>query len=80
MGYRRFVDRDGITWEVHDPSDAEWELEPVSDPGQGPVRVQAPGYQKDPFDLSAEELQRLLDGVRRGGPPPPASRRSPFRD
>lgn len=80
MGYRRFTDREGIIWEVHDPSDAEWELEPVSHPQERSVRVQAPGHQKDPFDLSVEELQRMLDAVRGAGPMRAAPRKSPFRD
>lgn len=80
MGYRRFTDRDGITWEVHDPSDIDWELEPVSHPAERMVRVRAPGHQKDPFDLSIEELQQMLDAVRGAGPPRSAPRKSPFKD
>jgi hypothetical protein len=77
MSYRRFVDREGVTWEVRDRSTSEWELQCVSDPGRAPVRVSAPGYERDPFELSAEELQRLLDaqGHSRGRP-----KRSPFGD
>jgi hypothetical protein len=41
------------------------------------VRVAAPGYERDPFELSVEELQRLLDGAPRPGSGP---RKSPFKD
>jgi hypothetical protein len=77
MAYRRFTDREGVTWEVLDRSTSEWELQPVSQTGRGPVRVAAPGYERDPFELSVEELQRLLDGAPRPGSGP---RRSPFKD
>ena len=79
MGYRRFDDEDGNTWEVRDRSGSEWDLEPVGgNPGR-PVRVPAPGYQADPFELSVEELQRMLGdsaaGQSRRKPP-----KSPFLD
>jgi hypothetical protein len=80
MGYRRFKDTEGITWEIRDLSDVAWEFEPVSHPGQRTLRVPAPGHQKDPFDLSVEELQRLLDGVQGAAPPRAAPRKSPFSD
>ena len=78
MGYRRFVDRDGAAWLVRDVSRSTWRFEPDSG-GRG-VDVPAPGYQQDPFELSTEELQKLLDAVR--GPDAPAPRRkpSPFGD
>ena len=77
MGYRRFTDRDGNAWDVHDDSEYEWRLEPVSGGSQS-RKVAAPGYQKDPFELSNEELQRLLDGAgpRHSG----GSKKSPFAD
>ena len=77
MGYRRFTDRDGNTWEVHDRSMSEWELRPVSGNPKSAVRVQAPGYETDPFELSTEELQRLLDSVPSSSSRP---RKSPFKD
>jgi hypothetical protein len=80
MGYRRFTDRDGTVWEIRDLSDAAWEFEPVSQPAARTLRVEAPGHQKDPFELSAEELQRLLDGVHGAAPPRTAPRKSPFKD
>ena len=45
-----------------------WQFEPVGGNPAAPVDVQAPGYQKDPFELSQEELQRMLDdGQRQSG-------------
>jgi hypothetical protein len=41
------------------------------------VRVAAPGYERDPFEVSIEELQRLLDGAPR---PMSGGRKSPFKD
>jgi hypothetical protein len=78
MGYRRFTDRDGVTWEVRDASRAEWELVPVSTGRGRAVRVRAPSYESDPFEVSTEELQRLLEaaGSGRDGP----TRRNPFGD
>lgn len=76
MGYRRFKDRDGNVWDVRDPSSSEWEFVPA-DPDGSPFRVPAPGYEKDPFDVSNEELQRLLDQHRPGGGGAPARPRKP---
>ena len=76
MAFRRFTDRDGQEWEVRPRSRAEWDLEPV---GENPGRARlarSPGYEKDPFELSREELQRLLD---QSAPPPTRSLKSPFR-
>jgi len=75
MGYRRFTDRDGRTWEIRDQTASEWEFQPIE--GDGAVRVRAPGYDKDPFELSTEELQKLLDEAGSG---PARPRKSPFRD
>ena len=78
MGYRRFNDRSGGAWDVKDVSRSEWEFVPASGAGK-PVRVTAPGYESDPFELSTEELQRMLERAigeqeRRG------KRKSPFAD
>ena len=64
MSYRKFVDRAGLAWQIRQRSRREWTFEP--DGGNpGPARtVRAPGYQDDPFELSNEELQRLLDSAR----------------
>ena len=77
MAFRAFTDRDGRRWEIRDRSDREWEF--VPDKGNpGPARVvEPPGYETDPYELSAEELQRLLDAA----PPGRArERKSPFKD
>ncbi len=77
MGYRRFTDREGNSWEVRDDSEYEWRLEPLSS-GSTSRRVRAPGYQKDPFEMSNEELQKLLDSV--GPQRSSGSQKSPFVD
>lgn len=77
MGYRRFTDRDGETWEVRDVSSSEWELVAVSGGARRSLRVRAPGYEADPFELSGEELQVLLDAETGGSGP---RRKSPFLD
>ena len=64
MGYRRFTDRDGNEWEVKDFSNSEWQLSPVSGNRRSQVTVRAPGYENDPFELSNEELQRMLDAAQ----------------
>ena len=69
MSYRKLVDRDGQAWQIRDRSRWEWTFEP--DGGNpGPARtVRAPTYQEDPFELSAEELQSLLDSARSSSRP-----------
>jgi len=64
MGYRRFRDRDGNEWDVKDDSGSEWHLLPVSGNPRPRLSVRAPGYENDPFELSNEELQRMLDAAR----------------
>ena len=77
MGFRTFTDREGRRWEIRDRSDREWDF--VPDKGNpGPARVvERPDYETDPYELSSEELQRLLDAA-------PAARarerKSPFKD
>ena len=70
MGYRRLTDRDGEVWDVKDQSDSVWRFEPVGGNAADPVDAQAPGYQKDPFEMSQEELQRMLDAGQRQGRSP----------
>lgn len=77
MAYRRFRDRDGNDWEVRTPSRDLWELAPAGESSGRSRTVPAPGYERDPFELSVEELQRLLDG---SAPTPGRSRPSPFKD
>ena len=76
MAHRRFADREGNRWEVRPRSRSEWEFEPVEG-NRGAARlVTPPGYERDPFEMSVEELQRLLDAGR----PPRAPGKSPFLD
>ena len=78
MGYRRFIDPQGHEWEVRDLSRSSWEFHPIQgNPGQI-LHIDPPGYEADPFELSLEELQRLLgkpDGSGRSRPT-----KSPFKD
>ena len=77
MGDRRFVDRDGHRWDVRVRGRSEWLFEPVEG-NPGPARsAQPPGYERDPFEMSIEELQRLLDSAP---PPRPRTNKSPFLD
>ncbi len=78
MGYRKFRDRDGAGWEVRDESDRRWVFKPLRGNEQSETHVTPPPRVDDPFELSTQELQKLLDGGRpsRGGRRPP----SPFRD
>lgn len=77
MAHRRFRDRDGQEWEIRSHARAEWEFDPVGE-NPGPARtVQPPGYERDPYELSVEELQRLLDG---GTARKPRQAKSPFKD
>lgn len=77
MGFRKFIDRAKQAWEVREVSRAEWEFSPSGDNPGPPRTVAAPGYEQDPYELSQEELQALLD---RSVAPPPRARKSPFGD
>jgi hypothetical protein len=77
MGDRRFADRAGKRWDIVVRSRSEWIFEPVED-NPGPARAVAPpSYETDPFELSVEELQALLDVSR---PPQSRQKKSPFVD
>ncbi len=77
MGDRRFRDRDGRRWEIRVRGKREWLFEPVED-NPGPTRsATPPGHETDPFELSIEELQRLLDAAP---VPRPRTAKSPFLD
>ncbi len=80
MGYRKFTDRDGHAWDVKDRSDYEWVFEPEPGSGFGAVSVPAPGHQKDPFEVSIEELQRMLDSAGPLDRPSGSKKKSPFLD
>lgn len=77
MAYRKFTDRDGNAWEVRDVSRNEWDFEPVGGNREPRRTVPAPGYEKDAFELSVEELQRLFDS---GRPTRSRDKPSPFLD
>jgi hypothetical protein len=78
VGYRRFTDPEGHEWEVRDVTRSSWEFHPVpGNPGKI-LSIDAPGYEADPFELSVEELQRLLG--KPGGPGHSRPSRSPFKD
>ena len=77
MAHRKFTDRDGHEWEVRVRTRAEWDLEPVGDNPSRARVARSPGYEKDPYELSREELQRLLDA---SAPPPSRSSKNPFKD
>lgn len=77
MGYRKFTDREGNAWEIRDRSSSEWAFEPIAGNSHPSVSVARPGYEADPFELSVEECQRLLDAHARGRSRP---RQSPFLD
>lgn len=77
MADRRFTDREGRSWDVRVRSRSEWLYEPVDD-NPGPARSgAAPGYETDPFELSVEELQQLIDAARA---PRQREKKSPFLD
>ena len=77
MAYRNFRDRDGYSWEIRPRSRSTWSIEPASGNPGTPRDVASPGYEKDPFELSVEELQRLLD---MSAPPKPRNVKNPFND
>ncbi len=61
MGFRTFVDRDGHKWEIRPASRDSWEFSPAEDNPERARTVAPPGYETDPYELSKEELQQLLD-------------------
>ncbi len=64
MGYRKFVDDQGHSWEVRDSSRSRWDLDPVAGNPGSRITIDAPTYEADPFEMSEGELQRLLEKVR----------------
>jgi len=63
MGFRKFTDRDQQQWEIRDVSRSRWEFSPAGANPQPARSVEPPGYEQDPYELSQEELQRLLDAA-----------------
>jgi len=77
MANRTFSDRAGNRWEVRTRSRSEWEFEPLAG-NPGPARLGAPpGYESDPYEMSVEELQRILEAA---APRRPPRSKSPFLD
>lgn len=77
MGYRKFTDRDGNTWQIKEDSRDRWTFEPLQGNPLREFEVRPPGYESDPFEMSIEEVQRLVDANQ------PARRKtkpSPFLD
>jgi len=74
VGYRRFADGKGGRWEIRIESSGEWRFEPVSGTRRPARRGRPPLYARDPFELSEQELQRILEDARpierRTGPSP----------
>jgi hypothetical protein len=77
MAFRKFTDQAGLEWEVRPVSKSEWEFSPTGNNTERPRTVAAPGYEKDPFELSREELQRLLGA---SAAQPVRQKKSPFGD
>lgn len=63
MGFRKFVDRDKQQWEIRDVARSRWEFAPAGDNRLAARTVEPPGYEQDPYELSQEELQALLDAA-----------------
>jgi len=77
VSFRRFTDRDKRDWEIRPQSSRVWELSPTGENTDKPRTVPAPGYEKDPWEMSQEELQALLDGSASA---PERKRKNPFGD
>ncbi|MGH7541637.1 MAG: hypothetical protein ACRELC_11620 [Gemmatimonadota bacterium] len=76
MSVRKFRDREGRGWRVEVRSRREWRLAPLPGNPAAPRVAVPPLYAEDPFELSDQELWRILDGARERPAPPP----SPFSD
>ena len=77
MANRTWSDRSGNRWEIRIRSRSEWEFEPIEG-NPGPARLVAPpGYESDPYEMSVEELQGLLDAAAQRRAP---KTKSPFLD
>ena len=77
MGFRRFDDKQGRAWEIRPRSRSEWHFEPLPGNPESRRTVRPPGYEEDPFELTDQELERLLGSTRPGAV---RSKPSPFRD
>lgn len=78
MSHRRFEDRNGDGWEVREVSSRKWHFEPLPGNDQMKKFVRPPSRVDDSFELSEQELQKLLDsgkptqGVTETPPSPPS--------
>jgi hypothetical protein len=77
MSLRNFKDASGGRWQVKIRSRHEWLLDPLPGNPETPRTVEPPLYAEDPFELSEQELRRILDGARKS---PASNRPSPFKD
>jgi len=77
MGFRRFEDSEGRSWEIRVRGRSEWHFEPLHGNPLARRTVGAPTYEEDPFELTDQELQQLLNAGRQGTMRTP---RSPFKD
>lgn len=77
MSVRNFKDTSGRRWQVKIRSRREWLLEPLPGNPETSRTVEPPLYAEDPFELSEQELQRILAGARES---PSPNRPSPFKD
>lgn len=77
MSFRKFVDRHGNAWIVRPRTRYEWHFEPQPGNAEATRIAKPPGYERDPYELSQEELQRLFDASRAWSTP---RRPSPFKD
>jgi hypothetical protein len=78
MSVRNFKDKSGRRWQVKIRSRHEWLLEPLPGNPETAKTVEPPLYAEDPFELSEQELQRILAGA--GGSQESSNRPSPFKD
>jgi len=77
MGHRKFTDRNGNNWQIREDARDRWTFEPLQGNPHRSFDLRPPGYEADPYELSAEEVQRLLDGNQSARPKP---KKSPFLD
>jgi hypothetical protein len=78
MSLRKFKDTGGGLWQVKVRSRHEWLFEPLPGNPETARTVEPPLYAEDPFELSEQELQRILAGTGEG--PARPDRPSPFKN
>ena len=78
MSYRKFFDEEGRRWEVRAVSKSDWRFDPIVGNTDRPRRGVPPLYAgDDPFELSQEDLRKLL---AEASPMSGAPKKSPFKD